>query len=168
MDNTVSPIINFEQEKIFREYHDKVFGYIISRVRTTEDAEDLCQDVFTKVFKKFSTFDSGKAKIGTWIYSVARNTVIDYYRTSHVHGEYPEDLAVEGDIDDELLNDETLGELADALKKLPTEQMDIIVLYYYKGYTLKQISEKMCISYGSTKLRHKEALKKLRGMLKYS
>ena len=98
-------------EQIYTEYRDRVMGYIYARLRSSADAEDLCQDVFVKLNKKLDSFDSGKASISTWIYSITRNSVIDFYRGSHPHEEIDENMAQEGAIDDSLLNDETLGEL---------------------------------------------------------
>ena len=94
------------------------------------------------------------------------NTVIDFYRTNHIHSEIPEDLAEDKSlIEDEVLNSESLEELAKALRALPQEQMDIIVLRYYKGLTLQEVAEKMNLSYGVTKLRHREALGRLKDLL---
>ena len=119
-----------------------------------------------KVYDKLDTFDESKARISTWIYSITSNTVIDFYRTNHVHSEIPEDLSdTKSTIEDDILTQESLSSLATALKKLPQEQMDIIVLRYYKGLTLQEIAEKMKLSYGITKLRHREALGKLQEML---
>jgi RNA polymerase sigma-70 factor (ECF subfamily) len=154
------------KEQIYTDYKDKVFAYIRNHVNSQEDAEDLCADVFVKVYDKLDTFDESKARISTWIYSITSNTVIDFYRTNHVHSEIPEDLSdTKSTIEDDILTQESLSNLATALKKLPQEQMDIIVLRYYKGLTLQEIAEKMKLSYGITKLRHREALGKLQEML---
>ena len=154
------------KEQIYTDYKDKVFAYIRNHVNSQEDAEDLCADVFVKVYDKLDTFDESKARISTWIYSITSNTVIDFYRTNHVHSEIPEDLSdTKSTIEDDILTQESLSSLATALKKLPQEQMDIIVLRYYKGLTLQEIAEKMQLSYGITKLRHREALGKLQEML---
>ena len=154
------------KEQIYTDYKDKVFAYIRNHVNSLEDAEDLCADVFVKVYDKLDTFDESKARISTWIYSITSNTVIDFYRTNHVHSEIPEDLSdTKSIIEDDILTQESLSSLATALKKLPQEQMDIIVLRYYKGLTLQEIAEKMKLSYGITKLRHREALGKLQEML---
>ncbi len=69
------------KENLYEEYYRKVFGYIQSRVRTRQDAEDLCADVFVNLYEKFDTYDQSKSRLSTWIFSVTRNTVIDYYRT---------------------------------------------------------------------------------------
>jgi RNA polymerase sigma-70 factor (ECF subfamily) len=155
------------KEEIYTQYRDKVFAYIRNHVNSPEDAEDLCEDVFVKIYTKLDTYDDSKASISTWIYSVTSNTVIDFYRTNHVHSEIPEDLSDPVSlIEDDYLNNETLQLLADALKKLPQEQMDIIVLRYYKGLTLQEVAQKMNLSYGITKLRHREALGRLQDLLR--
>ncbi len=153
-------------EEIYTKYKDKVLGYIRNHVNSPEDAEDLCSDVFIKIYSKIDTFDETKASLSTWIYAMTSNTVIDFYRTNHIHSEIPEDLAEDKSlIEDEVLNSESLEELAKALRALPQEQMDIIVLRYYKGYTLQEVAEKMNLSYGVTKLRHREALGRLKDLL---
>ncbi|MBP3783611.1 MAG: sigma-70 family RNA polymerase sigma factor [Butyrivibrio sp.] len=154
------------KEEIYTQYRDKVFGYVRNHVNSPEDAEDITSDIFVKIYSKLDTYDETKASLSTWIYSMTSNTVIDFYRTNHVHSEIPEDLSDEGStIEDEILNNESLELLADALGKLPQELMDIIVLRYYKGLTLQDIAVKMNLSYGVAKLRHREALGKLREML---
>lgn len=153
-------------EEIYMKYKDKVLGYIRNHVNSPEDAEDLCSDVFIKIYSKIDTFDESKASLSTWIYAMTSNTVIDFYRTNHIHSEIPEDLAEDKSlIEDEVLNSESLEALAKALRALPQEQMDIIVLRYYKGLTLQEVAEKMNLSYGVTKLRHREALGRLKDLL---
>lgn len=154
------------KEQIYIDYKDKVFAYIRNHVNSPQDAEDLCADVFVKVYDKLDTFDESKARISTWIYSITSNTVIDFYRTNHIHSEIPEDLSdTKSSIEEEVLTQESLSELATALLKLTEEQRDIIVLRYYKGLTLQEVSQKMNLSYGITKLRHREALGKLQDIL---
>ncbi len=150
------------QENIYRDYHDKVYAYALSHVRTKEDAEDIASEVFIKVFEKLGTFDESKASISTWIYQITRNTVVDYYRRYRVNEELPEELEEDSEVDENILSQETLSELAEALKALPEEQRDIIVLRYYHGNTLQKVAEIMDLSYGIVKLRHKEALFRLK------
>ena len=148
--------------QIYLEYRDRVMGYIYARLRSRADAEDLCQDVFEKVHTKLDKFDPDKASISTWIYSITRNSVIDFYRRSHPHDEINENIAVDDSIDDDMLNDETLEELAEALEKIPTQLREIIVLRYYDGSPLTEIAKRMNLSYGAIKLRHAKALELIR------
>ena len=153
------------QEEIYKEYRDKVYAYMIHRVRTSEDAEDLVNDVFVKVFDKLGSFDESKAKLSTWIYQITKHTVIDYYRRFHMSEELPEEIESDDAIDEGLLTDETLKELAQGLKRLPDEQREIIIRRYYREQSLLEIASEMSLSYGIVKLRHREALGKLQRYL---
>ena len=150
---------------IYMEYHERVMGYIHARLRSQADAEDVCQDVFEKVYMKLDSFDSEKASISTWIYSITRNSVIDFYRRSHPHEDLDENMARDDAVEDSLLNDETLEELAEALERLPAQLREIVVLRYYDGIPLTEIAKKMNLSYGAIKLRHAKALELLRGCM---
>ena len=152
-------------ETLYTQVYNKVMGYIHARIRNRADAEDLCADVFEKVQRKLGDFDSAKASVSTWIFTITRNTVIDHYRRSKPNEELDENLSDDTEIDEGLLNNESLSELAGALRALPEELRDIIVLRYYDGKPLTEIAELMGLSYGAVKLRHQSALAKLRGAL---
>ena len=154
-------------EKIYDQYSGKVMGYIAARVQRRADAEDLCADVFEKAYKKIDAYDESKASLSTWIFTITRNTVIDYFRRNKVMDEPDENIAAEGEIDDNLLTQETLSELAAALNKLPEELQDIIVLAYYDGKPLTEIAMMMRMSYGAVKIRHQKALALLKAEMKY-
>ncbi len=156
------------QEQLYRDYYNKVFAYTLNRTRSREDAEDLTSEIFIKVYNKLESFDEKKAQLSTWIYQIAKHSVIDYYRRYKLSEELPEEIVDEDEIDQDLLNEEALSELASALQKLPDEQRDIIINRYYYGRTLQEIAEMMSLSYGVTKLRHKEALFRLRTELSRS
>ena len=145
-------------DEIFREYHDKVFHLIYGKTNNYTLAEDLTSDVFLKVYSKLDSFDETKASISTWIYRIAQNTVIDYFRTRKVYSEVPEEIAAESEVDDEVLNNETLDALADALSELPERDRDLIILHYYHGLTLKEAAERLGMSYSNAKLVHNKSL----------
>ncbi len=156
-------------ETIYKEYHDKVLSYIKSKVNNREDAEDLTAEVFLKVQKKLADYDEDKAGVSTWIYTIARNSVIDFYRVSKPTEELPDELSEEIASDDEtdspVLRRETLQELADALNKLSDEEKAVIIFRYYDGLSLTDIQKKMGLSYGQIKLRHNSALKEMKKLL---
>ena len=152
-------------EQIYAEYSGKVMGYIRARIRNTADAEDLLSEVFEKILRKLDAFDPEKASLSTWIFTVTRNTVIDFFRRSKPSEELDENLSDDSELDESLLNSETLSELAAALRKLPQQLMDIIVLRYYDGKPLTEIAQLMNLSYGAVKLRHQNAVMLLRQSL---
>ena len=155
-------------EQIYTEYYGKVMGYIRARISSRADAEDLCADVFEKVQRKLGEFDSTKASVSTWIFTITRNTVIDRFRRTRPSEELDENISDKTEIDEDLLNNETLSELAAALKALPEELRAIIVLRYYDGKPLTEVAETMGLSYGAVKLRHQSALAKLRRNIRFT
>ena len=152
-------------ETLYAQYCGKVMGYINARIRNRADAEDLCADVFEKVQRKLADFDPSKASVSTWIFTITRNTVIDHYRRTKPTEELDENLSDDTEPDEGLLNSEALSELAGALKALPEELRDLIVLRYYDGKPLTEVADIMGLSYGAVKLRHQSALAKLRRLM---
>jgi RNA polymerase sigma-70 factor (ECF subfamily) len=99
------------------------------------------------------------------VYTIARNTLIDFFRTNKIHDELGEEDIVEEDAFQGIFNEETLDELAEALKKLPEREREIILLHYYYNKQLKEIALKLHMSYSNCKLVHNKALMKLRQYL---
>lgn len=158
-------MISSDWETIYATYSGKVMGYIMARVQRRADAEDLCEEVFEKVFRKIGEFDMDRASLSTWIFAITRNTLIDHFRKSKPFEELDENSPSEEAVETPLLERETLDDLACALKKLPQEQQDIVVLLYYDRKPLTEIAQMMHLSYGVVKLRHQKALSSLRKYL---
>lgn len=156
---------NFK-EQIYRDYKNKVAGYLYQRIGNPTEVEDLVSEVFVKIYSKLDTFDDSKASLSTWIYHITQNTLTDFYRKHKILNEIPEDASDEKeDLQDSVANEDMLESLASALEKLDETSRDLIILYYYKNITLKEIAEKLGISYIYAKVLHKKALDKLKGVL---
>ena len=97
-------------DQIYEDYYQKVFSYINSRINNYHDSEDLCEDVFGKVFRNIESFDSTKSALSTWIFNITRNTLIDFYRTRHESYELLDNYEYEGD--DRGVSDTELADLA--------------------------------------------------------
>ena len=149
-------------EAIYREYRPKVLGYIHRHVGETQDAEDLCGEVFRKVLEHLAPGSSG---VSSFIYTTTRNTVTDFYRTRRVHSPLPEDLTAEDGPEEIAINSDSLDRLAGALCQLSERERDIIVLHYYANHSLYEISDKMALPYGVTKRAHQSALRHLRELM---
>lgn len=150
------------KDLIYTEYREKVMRYMLKKVQNPHDSEDLTSEVFLKVFKKLESFDESKASLSTWIYTVARNTVIDYYRTRRDTSELDENLTAAENADTSFFRKETLEILANALEELDERSRNIVILHYYNGLTLKSIADSIGISYSHTKLLHNKALSELK------
>lgn len=158
------------REQAFIEYNLKVRNYLLGKVNNFHLAEDLCSTVFDKVYEKIDTFDSKKASMSTWIFTIARNTLIDYYRTNHNNLELKEDINIEASQDDEddglICNKENLEKLADALEELSEKEKSTIILHYYEGIPLNVACKRMGISYPYIKIIHRTALSKIKKKFK--
>ena len=158
----------FDTEKIYKEFYPKVYQYLVNRMGSIEDAEDMAQTVFLKIFTKLDTFDASKSSLSTWIFNITRNTLIDQQRfmSLRIHEEIPETMADEGpDMLDHLIMEQEQERLADALEKLTREERDLIILHYYNEYTLLKVAELMRRPYGQIKRLHMKALQKLKFQL---
>ncbi len=150
-------------EEVYRDYGDKIRGYVHSHIGNPEDAEDVASSVFLKITERSGSFDASKSSISTWVFTITKNTVIDFYRRRRVTEEIPETVAdeTEGSLE-ALCNEETLAELAKALEKIPERLRDVIIFRYYHGMKLKDVAVRMDMSYANVKILHKKALAELR------
>lgn len=146
------------KEQIYIEYKRKITGYIRSRISNPQETEDLVSCVFLKIYQKLDSFDGTKASLSTWLYTITRNTVTDYFRTKKVEYEYNDEIFCNMESDGESLNDSVLEDLSVALEMLNERERDLIILRYYNGYTLVKIAEMMKMSYANTKIIHNKAL----------
>src|SRR3954452_20921477 len=73
--------------EIFDRYHEPVYRFVVSRVHSPSDAEDLTQLVFVKALEALPRYESRGVPFGAWLFRLARNAVIDHLRTSHEHAD---------------------------------------------------------------------------------
>ena len=147
-------------EQIYLQYHDKVRAYVRGKIQDPHDVEDLVSAVFMKIVQKLDNYDPEKASVSTWVYTITRNTVTDFFRTRRDMVGFEDYMADE--TYSSAMTDDTLESLADALRTLKEKERDLIVLHYYTGYTLKTVAEMMGMSYINAKVVHKKALAALR------
>lgn len=151
--------------EVYEQFAGKVLHYLLAKVNDASLAEDLRSDVFLKVYEKWDTYDESKASLSTWIFTVTRNTLTDYFRTRHVTEEIPDDLPDSDSVEESICREEMLERLAKALETLDERERDILVLHYYDGVKLLDIAERLGISYTYVKVLHRKALSALRGKL---
>ena len=163
-------------EEIYNTYYKKIYSFVMRKISDVDITEDLVSDIFLKVAANLDRFDPDKACVSTWLYTIANNTVLDYYRTRKVYEPIPDENGSEGlmpealvdtkDIESEIIANEELEELAKALEHISVRSRDVIVLHYYADMTLKDVARQMGMSYANIKIVHKKALQELRDALK--
>lgn len=144
---------NASAEAAVRAERKRLFEFIRRRVRTEEDAEDIMQDVFYQLVASYSVTEPIE-KLTSWLFTVARNKIIDWYRKrkpgilNREDEETGEPLNLEDILFDPTQNpDEVYArslvwtELAGALDELPEEQRDVFVMHELEGRSFKEIAE---------------------------
>lgn len=152
-------------EALYDEYYDKVYVYIARRVRNRQDAEDLAADVFYKVFTK--PYDPNRARFSSYVFTIAANTLKNYYRDSSRYAIPSEDefLFEHSDGSDflaDLITKDEYFELSCLLANLSERHYDAIYRRYYLDESYREIAEALGITENNARQIHFEALKKLR------
>ena len=153
-------------EHILDRYSGQVFNLIAHIVPCKEDAEELTQDVFIKVFRLLSTFKE-ESSFSTWIYSIATNTAISATRkrkhdTLHLddaaYSNIPEEI-----IDEALDNDseEQLQRLSDAIEMLRADERALITLYYINEKPIAEVASVLGLTASNVKIKLHRIRKKL-------
>jgi RNA polymerase sigma-70 factor (ECF subfamily) len=138
----------------------------IARQIPSDDVDDVLQEVFIKILKSIGSLKDNN-KINTWIYTLTRNTIIDYYRRKNQAIEltdFPEDLVIKSDEDDSL-NKEISSFLTGMINRLPEKYKQAIILTEFQNMTQKELSLKEGISISGAKSRVQRARKMLKEML---
>lgn len=134
-----------EFEKVYREYFSKIYNFMYYKVLNKEIAEDLTSDFFMKLLTKLDTFDDSKANLNTWLYTIARNSVTDYFRINKIDvsldaEDNPLDLRVDYELEKEFIKNEDRKELYEALITLDDRTRKLLSLKYFFNMSIKEIA----------------------------
>ena len=136
--------------QLVTQYERLVLHIVTPLIGANEDREDLCQDIFLKVFEKLHSFEF-RSKLSTWIGNIAYNSSINFIKKkrnilfSELAMEYDEDIAAAGSLINEdpgqlLVAKEQFAFLQQAIDQLPPVQRTIILLFHYHDLSLDEIS----------------------------
>jgi RNA polymerase sigma-70 factor (ECF subfamily) len=132
---------------IYNLYYTPIYKYLYVRIGNKEQAEDLTQNVFIKVYKSLSSFNFINKSPLAYFYTVARNTFIDYIRKNKVLIVELDEVIIDKladespDAKDKLILKEESKLLYKYIVKLPKEQQEIITLKYINSLSNKEISD---------------------------
>jgi RNA polymerase sigma factor (sigma-70 family) len=156
-------------EKIVRKYNSIVYTLALRILKNHEEAEELSQDVFVKVYSALATFNH-KSKFSTWIYKITFNNSINrlrsqkkYFDTQEINENMITGFYDQNDYHEE---EEEKKIILDCISALPETERIIITLYYYDDMPVKEISEIIGISPANVKVKLFRSRQKLYGDLK--
>ncbi|MCV6628311.1 MAG: RNA polymerase sigma factor [Flavobacteriaceae bacterium] len=151
-------------EPLVQKYRAMVFGVALKVMESKDEAEDVAQEVFIKVYRVIGQF-KGESKFSTWLYKVAYFHALDSKKKKYrryrreqesdlrLEESYEESHEMDGNYRNELLKD--------AISKLSTEEQILIDLYYYEESPIKEIAEILQWSESNVKVRLHRIRKRL-------
>lgn len=154
--------------RLYDAYGSILFGVIFRIVNDRQDAENLLQDCFIKIWQNANRYDANKGRLATWLINIARNTAIDFTR-SKFFSQKRRNQSLDNLVSREMhfasyARIEDYG-LKQILNRLSPVCREIIVWMYYEGYTQQEISDQFSIPLGTVKSRTRKAMKELRQIL---
>ncbi len=156
--------MNHDFELIWKNFHSKLRQFIFIRVNSRDDAEDILQEVFIRIYKKIDTLKD-EQKLSAWIFQITRNTIIDYYRAKKESGEYEDErFKVEAEVEEEAVQKLTPS-LMEMIKQLPQIYKEAVILTELEGLKQRELADKLGISLTAAKSRVQRARHQLKEML---
>jgi RNA polymerase sigma-70 factor (ECF subfamily) len=132
--------------KLYDAYVERVSRYVYFRVSEELDMEDLVSQVFLKAWENLDRYKIGSSPFIAWLYTIARNLVIDHYRTKKDSLPLEEAIALPSDMempDEEAQTHFDLQAMRDALQFLTSDQQQALILKYIAGLPNDSIAKIM-------------------------
>ena len=150
-------------------YQPLLYRFIYLRVSHREEAEDLTHQVFLSAWQNIGSFQEQGLPISSWLYQIARNRVIDHYRTKHVSVSLDteaEDIYPSlDDIADSLETKIQLEHIRTALRSLHPDQQDIIIMRFVEGLSNAEVAAALKKHEGTVRVLQHRALRALKKQL---
>jgi RNA polymerase sigma-70 factor (ECF subfamily) len=153
--------------RVYQEYKDTLYTFVLFRVGHDRDvAEDVVSDVFLKAYKSYDSYNP-EYKVSTWLYTIARNTLIDHYR-KHKTTIDIDNLPVADEQDPLFVlmtRAVSVREVEDALHNLPPMQQAAIKAQFFKGKTAKEFAAENNLSHDAARKHVSRGIASLRSAL---
>ena len=136
--------VNFED--VFKDYYESMLSFIVKQVNNIDDAQDLNQEIWMKIYKSLSKYDPRKSQIKTWIYKIANNHIINFWKGSYLKSKSVYELDVsrlksQEDILEEVIKDEDVRHILYLMKlTLSGKHVRVMNLYFFSSLSLNEIS----------------------------
>ncbi len=150
--------------QLYDAYLGRVYRYVYVHVSDEQTAEDLTSQVFLKAWEHLDHYRSGSSPFLAWLYTIARNQVIDHYRTRKQTVTIDEVItlpAKEDTVDEQVQSRFDLQAVSGALKFLTEEQQEVLTLRFIAGLETHEIARQMNKAEGAVRALQMRALQTL-------
>jgi RNA polymerase sigma-70 factor (ECF subfamily) len=170
----MTPLIALIAEQRDRQAFIKLYGYFAPRVKsflvgkglTQAAADDVLQDAMLAVWQKAGSYDPAKAKLSTWVFTIARYKYIDRLRREGCRPTETADFDLHESetmqSEDEVLQSQHKDAVQAAIANLPAKQQSVIFLSFVKGLAHGEIAERLGLPLGTVKSRIRRSFEQLR------
>lgn len=150
-------------ENIWHDFNKELLRFIKKRVKDSDVANDLLQDIFIKIHLKLSTL-SDTDKLTSWVYQITRNSILDYYRKHKHSADFPAEII---ELDEQELFNVDFGKcLIPFIHQLPETYKDAILKTELGHLSQKEFAEEFNISYSGAKSRVQRGRQRLLELFK--
>ncbi len=155
---------------LYNNYSSALYGVLNKIIQSNDDANDLLQDTFLKIWRNIGNYDASKGSIFTWMMNIARNLAIDKVRSADFR-DSSQNVSMEDKVLYQIDNEYQTAQDVDGIglnkvvDKLKPEYKQLIDLVYYQGYTQAEVAEEYGIPLGTVKTRIKAAVNTLRTLM---
>lgn len=149
---------------LYDAYVDRIYRYIYFRVSDDVVTEDLTSQVFLKAWESLDRYTAGSSPYLAWLYTIARNLVIDYYRTKKATvnlDEVSQSHASDPGPDDDVQHRLDVQAVRDAMQTLTDEQQQVLTLRFIAGMSTEDIAKLMDKREGAIRALQMRALQAL-------
>ncbi|MBI2888312.1 MAG: sigma-70 family RNA polymerase sigma factor [Candidatus Liptonbacteria bacterium] len=155
--------------QLYDHYQPKIYRFVMFKVGQREEAEDLTHEVFLSAWQKIRNYRDFGFPFSSWLYQIARNRIIDHYRTKKVSTsidavdpEYFVAPAVASMALEEKLEVERVRH---ALRKLKPEYQDVVIMRFIEELSIKETASALGKTEGAVKLLQHRAMKTLQELV---
>jgi RNA polymerase sigma-70 factor (ECF subfamily) len=153
-------------ELLIKKYLKPIYGYVFRFVQNQQDAEDLTQEIFLKMWRNLKKFKKEK-NFKSWLFKIAKNTCFDFLRKKKRDLALNlENLDILADFAPSLIEEVEKENLIEKIKKeiekLPLKMQKVLDLYYNFGLNFREISEVLGEPVNTIKSRHRRAIYRLK------
>ncbi|GAB3694457.1 sigma-70 family RNA polymerase sigma factor [Spirosoma flavus] len=156
---------------LYDQYSPALYGVVLRIVREEEQAQDLLQDIFVKIWKSLDAYDASKGRLFTWLLNIARNTAIDSLRarktqpSGAIRTDDENVHIVDRQHNTEQPNPDHIG-IREVVDQLRPDRRQLIDLVYFGGYTHEEAADALKLPLGTVKTRVRAALQELKQLFK--
>ncbi len=149
---------------IYDHYLDAIYRFIYYKVFSRELSEDLTSDTFFKALKQLRSYDPKRGRFNSWLYQIARNNVVDYYRTKKENVSIDDifDIGHDERTEEQLDALSGLARVEEYLRNLPARQREIITLRIWEGKSFAEIATVLGGTEASMKMAFSRSIRELR------